>query len=75
MKTSQCDLILRHLEIFGRITSAEAMQEYGIYRLASRITDLRRKGVHILSKRETGTNRFGDPIHYAVYSLVREVKQ
>lgn len=47
MKQTQCDLILRHLETYGRLTSAEAMQEYGIFRLASRITDLRRKGVHI----------------------------
>lgn len=75
MKASQCDKIVRHLEIYGRITSAEAMQEYGIYRLASRITDLRRKGVHIVSKTEAGTNRFGEPTRYAVYSLAEEVKQ
>nr|DAJ64480.1 MAG TPA: helix-turn-helix domain protein [Caudoviricetes sp.] len=33
---TQCDRILRHLESGGSLTAAQAMQEYGIYRLASR---------------------------------------
>lgn len=39
-KVTQCDRILRHLRDYGSITGAEAVSEYGIYRLASRITDL-----------------------------------
>lgn len=39
---TQCEMILKHMEECGTITSWEAMQEYGIMRLASRITDLKR---------------------------------
>lgn len=38
---TQCERILRHLEDYGSITSAEAITEYSIYRLASRISDLK----------------------------------
>ena len=34
MKITQCERILRHLNDFGSITSLEAMQDYGIMRLA-----------------------------------------
>lgn len=44
---TQCDRILRHLESGGSLTAAQAMQEYGIYRLASRINDLKKRGVPI----------------------------
>ena len=42
---TQCDRILRHLESGGSLTAAQAMQEYGIYRLASRINDLKKRGI------------------------------
>lgn len=42
MKLSQCDIILRHLQDYGEITSLQAVNEYGILRLASRINDLKR---------------------------------
>lgn len=41
---NQCETILRHLRDYGSITSLEAMQEYGIMRLASRISDLKKIG-------------------------------
>lgn len=71
---TQCDRILRHLKDYGSITSMEAMQEYGIMRLASRINDLRRSGVAIQSETVTGKNRYGEPTHYAVYKIA-EVAQ
>lgn len=71
---TQCDRILRHLKDYGSITSMEAMQEYGIMRLASRINDLRRSGVAIQSETVTGKNRYGETTHYAVYKIA-EVAQ
>ena len=71
---TQCDRILRHLKDYGSITSMEAMQEYGIMRLASRINDLRRSGVAIQSETVTGKNRYGEATHYAVYKIA-EVAQ
>ena len=70
----QTDLILMHMKKYGSITHLEAEGEYGIARLASRITDLRRLGVAIKSEMVTGKNRRGEKTHYARYSLM-EVSQ
>lgn len=66
---TQCELIQRHLEDYGSITSLEAMQEYGIMRLASRISDLKRLGVPIGKEMVSGKNRYGEPTSYARYSI------
>ena len=71
MKTSQCELVLNHLNEHGSITSLEAMNEYGIMRLASRISDLKRTGVKIHSKTIAGVSRRGEKIHYSQYSLIK----
>lgn len=69
-KLTQCDRILRHLRDYGYITALEAVQEYGIMRLAARIADLRDKGVRIDSYFTTGKNRYGEKVSYAVYVLM-----
>lgn len=69
---TQCDRILRHLEDFGSITSLEAIQEYGILRLASRINDLRRAGYRITSGSIPGKNRYGETTHYSIYRLEKK---
>lgn len=65
----QCRLVLTHMEKHGSITSNEAMAEYGIARLASRISDLRKQGVAITAEIVKGKNRYGEKTHYAVYTL------
>ena len=72
MANTQCERILRHLMDFGAITSVEAMQEYGIMRLASRINDLRKQGYAIITETATGKNRYDEPTHWAVYRLAAE---
>lgn len=67
---TQNERIMKHLEQHGSITPLEAMQEYGIMRLASRISDLRKTGCEIIKTTETSKNRFGEATHYARYSLV-----
>nr|DAP68429.1 MAG TPA: helix-turn-helix domain protein [Caudoviricetes sp.] len=67
---TQCELIQRHLEDYGSITSLEAMQEYGIMRLASRISDLKKLGFPIRKEMVSGKNRYGEPTSYAQYSIV-----
>jgi hypothetical protein len=69
MKITQNDRILRHLKDFGSITSLEAITEYGILRLASRINDLKRMGYPIVSETKTGKNRYDETTHYSVYKL------
>lgn len=66
---NQREMILQHMKKHGSITHLEADQEYGIARLAARISDLRRQGVAIKSEIKTGKNRYGHTTHYAAYSL------
>lgn len=69
MKTTQCDRVLQHMKDFGSISSIEAITEYGILRLASRIKDLKAHGHDIVSETKTGKNRYGETTHYSVYRL------
>ena len=66
---TQCETILRHMEDCGSITSLEAMQEYGIMRLASRITDLKKVGYPIRREMVSRKNRYGETVTFARYSL------
>lgn len=69
---TQCEMILKHMEECGTITSLEAMQEYGIMRLASRITDIKKAGIHIKREMVSQKNRYGDTVTFARYSLVEK---
>ena len=69
---SQNDMILYHLEEKGGITAAEAQSEYGIYRLAARIADLRKQGYPIRRDMVTSNNRAGKKVTFARYELERE---
>ena len=71
-KTKQTDRILRHLQDYESITSAEAMSEYGIHRLAARISDLKKEGVGIEREMVSGMNRYGEKTYFARYSLKKE---
>ena len=66
---TQCERILRHLNDYGSITSREAMLEYGIYRLASRISDLKKQGYRFNVSFESVKNRYDEMTHFAVYRL------
>ena len=66
---TQCDRILRHLKSGGSLTAAQDMQEYGIYRLASRINDLKKRGVPIQKRTVSSKNRHGKKVSYAEYYM------
>lgn len=66
---TQCERIIRHLNDYGTITSREAMLEYGIYRLASRIADLKKQGYKFDVSFDTRKNRYGEKTSFAVYRL------
>lgn len=66
---TQCELIYRHLKDYGSITSLEAMQEYGIMRLASRISDMKKSGVAIRAETVNGKNRYGEKTSFSRYFL------
>lgn len=67
---TQNERILRHLRDRGSITAIEAMQDYGVMRLASRVSDLKRSGHTIHREMIGGKNRYGEPTSYARYTLL-----
>lgn len=64
--------ILQCMKDFGGITPMEAIKDLGIMRLASRISDLRRKGYVIDRTFERGENRYGEPTKWARYTMKGE---
>lgn len=55
-KETQCNNILNALKNGEKITALEALKRWGCFRLASRITDLKRRGNAIKCKRIKGEN-------------------
>ena len=68
-KMTQCDRILRHMKDYGCIDPMVAIKEYGCMRLASRIADLKGRGIEIIAERTKGKNRYGEQTSYCVYRL------
>jgi hypothetical protein len=57
------------MQKFGGITQFEALRDLGVMRLASRISELRKKGYKIESKIEAVKNRFDETVYIKRYSL------
>lgn len=66
---SQKKRILAYIGKHGSITSAEAMNALGIYRLASRINELKQEGYVFDKKTEHSRNRFGQTVYFTRYSI------
>lgn len=64
---TQHDLILAHLESYGSISPFEAFTEYGITKLATRISELKRLGYNFTSVMVEQENRFGQPVRFMRY--------
>ena len=72
---TQCDRVLLFIRRNGSITQDDADRFLGCKRLGARIWDLKKSGIPVESKLEKGVNRFGEPTHYARYSLRKEENQ
>lgn len=68
-KKTQAQRVLDYIEQFGSITQMEALQDLGVMRLASRISDLKKKGHPIISETATVKNRFGEKCSIKRYRL------
>ena len=73
-KPTQNERILTYIAEFGGITQLEALRDLGVMRLASRISDLRRRGYDIVAVPEAVINRFGDPVYIKRYSFKEDAK-
>ena len=66
---TQCERLLEYMQTHESITQIEALNKLGIFRLASRISDLKRQG-HIINKKTIVVkNRYGESCCVAEYSL------
>lgn len=65
----QTERLLEHLKHFGSIQPMQAWTQLGIYRLASRIHDLREDGHAIEKRMVTITNRWGEEVRFAQYEM------
>lgn len=66
---NQCEKVLKYIKDYGSITSSEAVKELGVYRLASRINELRDRGEDIKDEWLTSKNRYGENIRYKRYFI------
>ena len=70
MTSTQNTRLLVYLKKYGNITQFEALSELGIFRLASRINDLKNKGHNIIGQMVDVENRFGEKVKIKRYFLV-----
>lgn len=66
---TQNQRVLEYMETHGGITQLEALTEIGVMRLASRISDLKRRGYPITSRMQAVKNRYGETCHVKRYSM------
>ena len=67
-KPTQAQRVLDYIREHGSITQLEALQEIGVMRLASRISELKKQGYAIVSKMVSVTNRYEETCHIKQYS-------
>lgn len=68
---TQTERVVSYMQEFGSITQLEALNDLGIMRLASRISDLKKAGYPIVATTEAVKNRYGEVCHVKRYSIER----
>ena len=66
---TQKELIIKYMEDFGSITTIEAFTDLGITKLTTRISELRKDGFIIASKKIDKKNRYGKKVKFNRYWL------
>ena len=66
---TQNQRILGYLDRYGSITQLDALNDIGVMRLASRVSDLRRRGYPIVSEMVEVKNRYGEKCRIKRYSM------
>ena len=64
---TQHELILSHLDKFGSISPVEAFESYGITKLATRISEMKKQGLSFTTVLVEEKNRYGEPVRFARY--------
>lgn len=69
MKETQASNIKSYLLAGNTLTSVEAYEKFGCTRLASRICDLRKQGIKVVTEMIDGRTRYGSHCQYARYYI------
>ena len=69
IKAKQCTRILLFIQDHGSVNPRQAMNDLGIMRLAARISDMEKAGIHFDRQWVEDFNRFGEKIRYKEYRL------
>ena len=73
-KPTQCEKVKEYLKEFGSITQMQALNDLGIMRLASRISELRERGENISGEFVKVKNRYGELCEIKRYFYARHNK-
>lgn len=66
---SQTTDIIKYIKEHGSITTRQAMQELGCYRLASRVNEMRKFGINVASEMITVPDHNGKDTRVARYTI------
>lgn len=67
VRKSQTERIADYINKFGSISNLEAVNDLGVMRLASRISEMKKADFKIDSETVTTKNRYGEDIHFKRY--------
>lgn len=66
-KQTQAQRVLDYMREYGGITQLEALKELGVMRLASRISELKKRGYNIIGERVEVKNRYNESCYIKRY--------
>ena len=72
---SQKERLLDYLKAGANISRLEGWDRLGIIELPARVSELRQEGHEIQTDMEEVTNRYGEKVRVARWSLIERVKQ
>ena len=67
---NQYERIDKYLDDFGSISPMEAFHDLGITKLATRISEMSRRGYKFIKTRESRKNRYGENVSFMRYRKV-----
>lgn len=69
---TQAQRVLEYMREYGGITQLDALKELGVMRLASRVSELKKRGYNIIGERVEVKNRYGESCYIKRYREVAD---
>lgn len=66
-RPTQVERVKKYIDDFGSITTLEAVNDLGVLRLASRISEMRKNGYDIKDEQVAVKNRYGEKCYIKRY--------